>query len=601
MRDPNRTVDFYPNLKEELTTNELGITLPELPQNKLQWIEEARPLVMGKPRYFHLFPFYYQVYEDNHPNIMCVNGRQTFKTTMCSDILGNAVTAYNNVEAGYVVDNETHLNAFSLQRFRKQTLIQNPKLRQFLPSKGRANIGAITLLNDSIGYLMTDENEYNKVEGKSLSVLMLDEAQYQDVQFLSKAYYTLSQTHGRFYCFGIGGEAGSPYHEMWERTDQQEWVYDDPEWRDRLEFDNMGNIVNEPDELKSILAGRWIPRKPENTQYRGYHMPQEMFATIPLTIEDAINKYKIQPELSIEWQRLNNPKSIFLSHCRGDFFKAERRPITPEMVKNCMLPYRNISLSTPEEIATIKEVFGNEVRILMGVDFGSGAKAGSLTVISILIHWRKSGRYQLAFIDRRPQENQIDQSRYIADLFRSARCDFGVGDLGYGQVQVKLIQDGGRDSKDYPFQGLGSSHFVGARSTGDLHKEKAEFVETEDEHGSEISRINISKTASIQKFIDMLEWYVSHPKFPDKKEHSRPKLMIPYMNDYEVDFLIKDFCATTRKDLEQDTDVTVEDPRQMAKKEFNHPADSMMSLIYCFTADENYDEGAYSISRTAKI
>jgi len=239
MKDPNRRIPFYGLLEDELSINELGTELPELPKNMLEWIAEARPLVMGRPRNFDLFPFYIPFYEDNHPNIMAVNGRQTFKTTTCSDILGNAVTAYNNVEAGYVADNEAHLGAFSLQRFRKQTMIQNPKLRQFLPGKGRANIGSTVLLNDSIAYLMTDENEYNKVEGKSLSVLMLDEAQYQDVQFLSKAFYTLSQTHGRFYCFGIGGEAGSPYNEMWERTDQREWVYDDPEWRTRLEFDNL--------------------------------------------------------------------------------------------------------------------------------------------------------------------------------------------------------------------------------------------------------------------------------------------------------------------------------------------------------------------------
>ena len=48
-----------------------------------------------------------------------------------------------------------------------------------MPGKGRANIGSTVLLNDSIAYLMTDENEYNKVEGKSLSVLMLDDARFE--------------------------------------------------------------------------------------------------------------------------------------------------------------------------------------------------------------------------------------------------------------------------------------------------------------------------------------------------------------------------------------------------------------------------------------
>jgi len=51
----------------------------------------------------------------------------------------------------------------------------------------------------------------------------------------------------------------------------------------------------------------------------------------------------------------------------------------------------------------------------------------------------------------------------------------------------------------------------------------------------------------------------------------------------ETEWLVKDFTALTRKDLEKTEDVTQEDPRQKAKKEFNHPKDSIMSIIFALT------------------
>jgi len=417
---------MFRQLKKELKIlTQENPSLQLLETNILDWIETARPLVGDKTRDFALEPFWIPVYEDNHANIMIVNGRQTFKTTFCTDILACYSTSHSNTEASYVVDNETHLSAFSLQRLRKETFLVNPVLKQFLPH-GRANIGQIALLNNSIIYLLTDENEYQKVESRSNKILMLDEAQYQEVQFLQKALYTLSQTRGRIFILGIGGEAGSEYHKLWNRTDQRHWIYDDKYWREKLCFDSSGQITNDSDNLKSILAGRWVAQKPENHQYRGYHMPQTIFARIPATIEDAILKYNLHPELSIEYQHKNYPSSLYLSHTLGEFYKAERRPITPEMVYACMNPYRYLSLLKAEQVVELKNIFGNEIRILMGVDFGSSPTA-SATVISIIIKWKKSQRYQLAWIEKRPQEHQLDQAGYIASLGTEYKVAFCLG------------------------------------------------------------------------------------------------------------------------------------------------------------------------------
>ena len=574
--------------------------LEELPKNILDWIDKARPFVAGKKRGFRLEPFWPLVLEDNHPNIMCVNGRQSYKTTSAADVIAWLATTNPNVEVGYVVDNNGRRLSFSRQRLRNETFLQNSKLGRYL-AYGRASVELISLLNGSNIYPTNDEGGYKNIEGKSLAGLVFDEWQYHDqIGSIPKAMYTLFRTRGRFWGFGIGGEAGSEYHKMWLQTDQREWIYKyngtyqgwaGQQWREYLKFDDKGEIINE--NLAEVLAGRWSPQRPENTEYRGYHMPQTIFAAIPLTIKDAVEKYHVSPSFSIEWQKLKVSQSIYLSHVLGEFFKAERRPITPEMVYACMHPYRHLGLMTPAEVQELKQQRKNEIRILMGIDWGSGPAASS-TVAAIMIKDRKCETYRLTWIEKRPQEHQLDQAAYMARLARDYVVDAGVGDLGYGAIQVKLMQDGGYDSQGNRVDGLGRRRLMGCRTIGDETKPQLQYKTESDEHGTKLGYLQIDKTTTIQKFVDFVGWYVEHPDVIDGNT-KRPKLIIPFKNDYEIDWIVDDLCSLTRRDLEKEQDTVKEDPRQIARKEFNHPRDSMMACIYCLVADENFDEDRYRI------
>ena len=265
------------------------------------------------------------------------------------------------------------------------------------------------------------------------------------------------------------------------------------------------------------------------------------------------------------------------------------------MVQACMIPY--LKALTPSEVLSLKETYKDSLRILMGVDFGSGPAASS-TVVAIIGHWRKTGRYQLFHIEKRPQEHQLDQASYLARIGKAYTIDHGVGDLGYGQIQVKIIQDGGSDSRGNSFTGLGRKKFQGCRTIGDETKPEMVYRQETDEHGTETGRYQIDKTTSIQNFIDMIGAKVYSDNIKGRPQPARPKLMIPSMNDWETDWLVDDFCSITRKDLEKDPDVVVEDPRQRAVKAFNHPPDSVMSIIYCFVADQRYKgESAYRLFR----
>lgn len=285
-----------------------------------------------------------------------------------------------------------------------------------------------------------------------------------------------------------------------------------------------------------------------------------------------------------------------MTHVLGSFYKATRRPVTREMVLACMTPYRYLGLLSPQEIADLKDTFGNQIKVCMGVDFGSGNPSN--TVICIIIWWKKSDRYHLAYINKRPSEHQLDQAELIRNLFITARCDFGVGDLGYGANQVKVIQDGGANrTTGTLFTGVGSDHFIGCRTVSDETKPLQRHDSSVDEHGEQVGRISIDKTTKIQEFIDMLTVYMPHGGRPLEKDLSKPRLMIPFLTEkeYDTDWLIDDFTNITRKDLDKTQDVTSTDPRQKARKEFNHPKDSVMSIIYAKVGLE-FETGWYWFS-----
>jgi hypothetical protein len=385
--------------------------------------------------------------------------------------------------------------------------------------------------------------------------------------------------------------AGGEWYKLWKKSDQREWVFDDKNWREKLRFDDGGYLANEHPE--NIVSGKWVAAHPENKEYVGYHMPQTIFARIPITIDDAVNLYKTRPENSVEYQKKYNPTSIVQAHVYGNFFKAMRRPITPEMVEACY-DY-SLALLTPDQIKKLKAEFKNEILIFLGIDWGSGP-AASKTVGSVIIYWRKTNRFQLAWIDSRPMEHEYDQSAYFVKLFSEYCCDFCVADLGYGKDKVTLMQNGGYTSFGEKVTGLGRGRVKGCWTSGNITSEtmrhKNQDIIDAPTIGEKKEHYSVDKTQIIQNFIDFVGSTV-----PDENDKQVSQLIIPMKNDWECDFLLNDFCDITRKDLDKDnSEISKDDPRQKAKKEFNHPKDSVMSIIYCMIGKTKYDPTGFEIS-----
>ncbi len=569
--------------------------LPVLNIDPIRWIEESRPLVEGRPRNFLVAPFWIDIYRDNQPNKFIMGGRQIYKSTYTTDVLAHETTAMPGTQVCYVTFDEISRSGFSRQKLQYGTFEANPTLKQY-PRNYLGNVGEISLRNGSVIYATTDHNQYGHVEGKSLDHVMLDEAQYQDIEHFDRVTLTMTQTQGKVSVLGIGGESGSPYEELWLRTDQRVWVYDDMEWRDKLQFglvkDHRGQEKRgliEGEYLKEVLRGHWEITNPRATHWHGYWLPQHIFPKIPLTIESAINDYDVDPQYSIEWKRKHMARSLYTSHVLGKFYRAERRPITREMIEACQKDYNYLHLLTPEQIGDLKDTYGKNILVCMGVDFGSGSP--SQTVIAILIIWKIKdsdkvqadlNRVQLALLDPRPGENQLDQAEYINWMFKTAKCDIGIGDLGYGANQVMLIQDGGANRKSgILYSGVGSNKFYGARTIGDETKPLLEYIKKLDEHGEQRESLKVDKTQMIQEFIDFLEEYVPHPDKPFEEEYQRPRFMIPNhpKTRDELDHIYHDWTSLTRVDMPETIEEDEVNKKQKAKKLFSHPSDSMVAVI----------------------
>ena len=378
-------------------------------------------------------------------------------------------------------------------------------------------------------------------------------------------------------------------------------------WRNDLIF---GEIKDEDTEktkwgliadnhLMKIMSGRWKSTQPQKSKdWHGFHIPQTIIPQIPLSIADAVNPklYNIDRKYAIEAKRQRMSPHLFTSHVMGGFYHAERRPITREMIDNLFYGNENIKLMDAWEIADIKDQFGKEVNIAMGVDFGSGSP--SQTVIAIFIEWilqpetstqDKISKMQLVWMEPRPAENLLDQAKYIANLFDECQCDIGVGDLGYGAIQVQQIQDGGSDRlSGQHFNGVGATNFFGCRSIGDETKNILQFNKKIDEHGEVREHLKIDKTTSIQEFIDLMGVMVEDPEDRYNLDKRKYKLMFPAepYSKQKIDFLYSDLTNLTRKDLSDKIDSDEPDTRQRARKQFNHPKDSLMAMIYAIKALE---------------
>lgn len=604
----------------------IAIDLPQYPKDSLTFIQVTRPEIDGMKYSFQPYQFWIPIYRNQAKRLYLLFARQLFKTTYFCNEIAKTCLVNKGKTACYVAPNEDKLTTFADQKYREQTLQQNPVLRvacSGVPYGLPGRRGKVTYKNGSYSYHVTDESRYGKVEGKSADLVVCDEWQEHDAENIGIVTEAMSKTLGRIIFGGVGGEAGSPQETMWLDTTQAEWhsTYDSTEWhgfegqgwRKDLQFGSNGLVYG--GYMKDVCRGEWIEETPENYYFPGFHLSQLMACHVPLTERDAIDLYKLPPEFSIQWKRKNRPSAIYLAHTHGLWYKAPRRPLNRADVMACMEPYRYMGFWEPHEVLAMKTTFPERVQVFFGADWGSGIAGASETIFSILLKFRgmyenrystDRDRFVLIYMERIDPGtiHTFGEATRAINLFNQYRCDFGCGDLGYGEKQVRAIQEGTIDPDTHDdVEGLTAQKFLGTWTRSKVEQiEKTKPYKYDEAGSEEVSHILLDKTYFIQNFVDFIKWKVPHPVDFDNASLTRPKLMIPFRDEALVDRMIKEFTSITRKDVAEDLLTSDPDPRQRARKEFNHPPDSVVSIGHCLVADQHFNstggfEGSWSDMR----
>lgn len=363
--------------------------------------------------------------------------------------------------------------------------------------------------------------------------------------------------------------------------------------RNLLKFDDKGNLINTPDEIKKIRKGKWVAKNP-NGEYPSYNITRPMMLRLPLTISDAIYKYKRPKEMSVQYSHLTMSKRELATQVYGQFIHSPRIPITQAMVQAC---YDNTkSFLTGKQVLELKEKYKDEIYIFLGIDWGSGKSNRSSTVGTVTIYWRNIKQFQIARVVIDPETNSKgDQAFFFIKLFKEYHVDFCVADLGHGEIQVEYMQDGGYSSVGEHYNGLGRTKIRGCRTTGGIEKPDEEFKQENDEHGKKIDHIVIYKTTIIEKYIDLYESTTMNinDKSITKLYH---RLLIPTKDDSSIiNEILKQSCSINRVDIDPSQDQLGDDSRQSSEKKYGHPADVPMSIMYNLVAEDHYEPNPFTI------
>lgn len=496
--------------------------LPTIPKDRIKWEYHCRPTIKGEPNRLKYLPMMLDVVKDNHDFIMYFFARQWGKTTMFGSDLAYYATTHYDYDQTYVNFKDPNLKTFSENKFRQDVFGSGP-LSHYI--SGISKLGStkrIVTKTRCVVDMMLPGVNWQNLQGKSNRALFVDESQDIDWKGFSNAKETMADTYGLMRAAGVGGFEDTDYHRLWKSTNQMEYFFDDNDdyqgypnmsWRKNLQHDEKGLVYG--DYMKDVLSGKYIAQVPENELRHGYHLSQLQNPRIPLTIKDAIEKYKISPELSIEWKRYHDPifdLNTYRRNVLAEFVRGELKPITEkDMLK---LFDKNMSLTKAGDVDY------EAGPVIIGIDWGGGGK----TIVWI---WqctnKKAPIFKLLWVEKIESADTDEQWEIVKNLCDAYEPDFISLDAGGASDRVQKTQKRyGNNTRRITYH---------PRPELPLPTIKEEIKQSLD------LRYVIDRTFSIDRVIDLIK----HPYIDGDFKSNR--IILPGKDKEKLKWIVKQFVA----------------------------------------------------------
>jgi len=450
----------------------------------VEWAERCR-ILKGRSFSFKDRPYLLPLYRDTHGHIIVVKGRQMELTEWMVNWLLQNLTTYRDTIGLYTAPRADQVSRFSRDRMRK-AIKESPVLRHNLETarkeEGKEAISHIPFSNGSLLYLYSAWGDFDAIRNIPADFIAIDEMQDVQAEAIPVIESAMSHSkHRKIIMVGTASESGSEFDRLWQLSDMKEW---DKE------------------------AQSWIPHKPENQMYSGYHFSQEMgvwISTLPPTDPN-----------SIEAKRLRWSERRFLNEVLGLFYAGMAKPLLPEDMLRC----RAFELKMMSGLSP-------PFRSYMGVDWGGGV---GRTVVWIMAQdeW---DRWRLLYVHRFMEKDLMRQAEVVSNLIPLFNVKQCVADLGYGTVQVAELQ------KKHAGTVLGCS-YVQRPDKPLERKEGGEF-------GERISHLHVLADRSfyVEKAIQLIT-------LVDAKGNRFPMLQLPWAEPARIEWIIDQFICLEREQAE---------------------------------------------------
>jgi hypothetical protein len=499
-------------IKEQIARSQ---ALEALHQDPVEWALRCR-ILKGAAFTFQDRDYLLPIYRDPHRRVVVAKARQMEMTEWIVNWLLYQLTTNPNTTAIYTAPRMDQVSRFSRDRLRK-AIWDSPVLRHVvIESKdveGQPAISRIPFDNGSLCYMYSGWGDFSAIRNIPADFAAVDEA--QDVSSEALPVLTETMAHssfGRMVIVGTSSDAGSQFDQRWQESDMKEWDSD---------------------------AKAWVPQKPQNRSYSGYHMTQEMAVWITKLPPEDVN--------SIPYKRAHYLPRLFQNEVLGLFYRGLRKPLITQDLMEC----RDFE-------STMFQALNAPYVSYAGIDWGGGEF--SFTLIWIMA-MDELDRWRLLYVHKFDERDPMKQVATIGNLINLFNVKQAVADMGYGAVQVSELQ------KKFADRVLGC-HYI-------RRPELPLEMKHRDEAGERIAQMILLADRSfwIETALDVIK-----RTGPDGKP--TPRLVLPWQRPEEVEWLIDHFTC-----------LEMEEQETVAGKKYHHythpegqPDDAYHSFVYALIA-----------------
>jgi len=379
---------------------------------------------------------------------------------------------------------------------------------------GESAISRVSLANGSVCYLISAWGDFGAIRNIPADFVAVDEI--QDVQSEAIPVIEESMSHSKHHKMIMVGTAsydGSEFNRLWNQSDMKEW-------------NESGKV--------------WIPSKPGNRFYSGYHLDQRMASWIRQLPPEDPN--------SVEGKRQRYSEMRFLNEVLGTFYRGLAKPLLIDDLLAC----RDFNYSLMDHLDPPSESYA-------GIDWGGGKFA--FTVIWIMIKDDQE-RWRLVYVEKFSEKDPMKQIEKIGNLIDGFNVVKAVADIGYGAVQVSELQ------KKFGDRVMGCQYVnrpeipLERKSKGDSTKRWAQML------------VKADRSFWIESAIE-------HIKHKDALGRPNPRLIIPWSTPHRVEWLIDHFTCI---EMEEQETVSGKKYRRYTHRALE-PDDALHAFCYALIAD----------------